>query len=300
MRTASYYVRKNAEGLQALIQRDTTVSRFSPQSQQQTTVRERHYPFRTVLWAKMADCPAAQVLVQAMELKESQLVKAVAAYNACAGNQVQYTQPIRASRVRFSVLALGHAAWAILPGLDGSKIVSSDKLPSGGVGLDFAPAFLNPKLTLHLQVLYFQQLFSSESVLASSPSLNGTDVQERVRLELNAIQIPALVRYTYPKGAVRPYFQVGPMLSLHTHAKAQRYFSYKTTTGATNTYADMIELRGYTLGLTAGAGVAVPVSQGAVLSLEVRGEGTDGISATAGRIPGKRGVSIVAGFTFGK
>ncbi|MCB2378135.1 PorT family protein [Hymenobacter sp. BT635] len=293
-----YFVRKGPAALQALVQRDTTVTRFNPQTQQPTTVRERQYPFRSVLWPLLADCPATQVGVKSMELKRSALVKIITEYNVCTGSPVRYAQPTRGSKVRLAAFVLGNNSQMDVERVQGKK-VTSDWTLGGGVGLDFAPAFLNPKLTMQLQLLYTQHSFIKEYLVPESQLMNGSEGRLTYDLVQNSIQIPATLRYTFPKGAVRPYFHAGPLFALYTKNTVQASLSFKNNAGAPQTDTYAIDMRSYAIGGTLGAGIAIPTQRGDV-TLEARGSLTDALSHEAGRISGKQDISVIAGFTFGK
>ncbi|TGE22255.1 hypothetical protein E5K00_18585 [Hymenobacter aquaticus] len=292
-----YYTRKGTEPLLPLVQRDTTVTRVNAQTGLPVTTKERQYPLRAVLWSQMADCPTAQVAVKSLELKESQLLKAVTAYNACQGGAATYARPARTSKTRFTALVLANRGQMDIERVGKDK-VQSGWSAGGGLGLDFAPAFFNPKLTLQLQLLYTQHSFTKEQAVSDAQLVTGTDGRINYSIVQNTIQIPVLLRYTYPKGPVRPYLQAGPLLSLFTKNSADAVLTYKTYAGVAKTENSSLEMRSYGIGGTIGVGVAIPTAVGD-FTLEARNDVTDALVHDDG-ISGKSGVSVVAGFTFGK
>lgn len=274
------------EPLRLLQQRDTVISQ---------NVRQRVYPFRNVLRGLMLDCPAVQAQLARTELLESQLVKVFTTYNSCVGVAPQLAVK-RSTKV--SVMLLGGVHRASLKHLPyGDEKMTSQFTPTFGAGIQFSPGRFNHKLSVLLQALYVQQKFDHSYQTPGEGLFLGEQVQRSVHVDLAAVHIPAMLRYTLPRGAVRPYVQVGALFALNMRAEG----STSTTTPRFNSVSTQeIEMRSTNYGLLlAGAGVLIPVGKAGGLQLEVRGQQLDNASKAYNTLSGTRGVSLLAGYSFG-
>lgn len=275
-----------AEPLRLLQQRDTVVSQ---------NVRQRVYPFRNVLRGLMLDCPAVQAPLARTELVESQLVKVFTTYNACVGAAPQYVVAKQPSRLNLGVLVGVHQASMVLLTYGNQKLSSSFK-PTLGLGLAWAPNSFSSKLSLHLQALYVRQEFDKQYQSPGEGIFSGENVQRSVRVHVSSVRVPGMLRYTLPKGRVRPYVQAGVMYALNYDRQgSQSWVAPRIGSVATQE----IELTNYSLGFLAGAGVSVPFGTAGALQVEVRADKMDDLSQTERTLGSARGLSVLAGYTFG-
>ncbi|ALD20268.1 outer membrane beta-barrel protein [Hymenobacter sp. DG25A] len=293
------YASKEDNVLQALVQRDTTVSRYNQATSQNSNVVERAYLFRNVLWSMMADCPSIQTTLPRIELKESQLIKAVHAYNVCAGSS-QYIESPQKTVIKYSILGGARTSTVYYaPRVDKAERMESQMMPTFGVGLALAPRSFNPKLTLHFQGFYVQQLFEKQFINNATDGIYaGEPTQREVHIKISSVRVPAILRYTFAKGFIRPYMQGGAMFSVNVGSEA--WSISNPVRNPDVKYRDEIEIRPYNFGALLGAGVSVPVGKWGSMDLEARADWLDNTSSTGRTVSNSKGLSVLAGFTFGK
>ncbi|GAB3235595.1 hypothetical protein GCM10027346_25460 [Hymenobacter seoulensis] len=289
-----YYAQKGIENaLLPLVQRDTTILQYNQQTRSQTKVQNRVYLFRNTLWSVMADCPKVQSTLTRTELTESQLMKVVSAYNECVGGQ-QSIAPTAKSKMNLQVFGGGFQA-KVNYNFDGERELSSSMRPTFGAGVQVHPSRFNYHLSLVGQALYVQQKY------ATAYTGNGTlgpGYKRTASIEFSSVRIPLLMRYSLTKSVIRPYIQAGPVFALNMGRDAYRTdhlerFSAEPT-------VTPIDLRSYGIGGTIGVGVAIPAGAAGYFNLEARADRFDNTSEETGVISGSTGLSLLAGFTFGK
>ncbi|SNR41194.1 porin family protein [Hymenobacter mucosus] len=290
-----FYYAQAAPGtaLLPLVQSDTTVVEYNQQTHAETKTRTRVYPFRNVLWTIMADCPAVQTTLTRTELAESQLVKVFSAYNVCKGGEQRVTQRPK-TRLRFAVLGGGYQADVDFNG-NIEKELHSSMRPSYGIGIQLHPGSFNQHLSIVAQAIYVEQEYSA--AYTGTGSL-GSGYERTLQVNLSSVRVPLLLRYSLTRGPVRPYIQGGGVFAVHTKHEGQetdyypRFSSQVTTTP--------LDLRAYGTGLTVGLGVLISTGQAGDINLEARLDSFDSTSQSSGLLSGARGLSLLAGYTFGK
>ncbi|SHI59629.1 Outer membrane protein beta-barrel domain-containing protein [Hymenobacter daecheongensis DSM 21074] len=290
-----FYARKGAEPLQALVQRDTTINTFDKYTRLQTSSRQRQYFYRNVLWSRMADCPAAQVMLPKVSLVQSELAKVGQAYNQCKGT-AQYAVTKPASRLRYSVMA-GVYQSAVLALDDAEENVAlSSTRPTFGAAVQILPGGFSPKLSLLFQAMFLQQVYDKAYNGKGMGFFAGTTVPRTIHLELTSVRLPLMLRYTFLNRTVQPYIQGGPVAVLNFNSNATRsdYNSVNKTT-----YTREVPIRSYGFGVMAGGGLAFALHQRHSVFVEVRADMFDNTSQARRSFSGMRGVSLMGGYTFG-
>ncbi|WP_185816887.1 porin family protein [Hymenobacter metallilatus] len=290
-----YYAQTaSAPLLQPLIQRDTIVLQINPQTQAENRVSTRVYPFRNVLWQLMADCPTVQTSLTRLELQEARLVKTVTAYNTCVGGP-QYVIRKQTNKVRVGVFAGVYRANVTYKDDKQYFDLTSDALPSFGLALHLKPASFNPHLSLLAELWFTRQKYSTtyDGVGPLGPGYERT-----LKVDIASIGVPLLLRYSLTKGIVRPYVQAGFVFKQNIKNEAEksdylpRFSSDRTTTA--------IDLKSYNIGGLFGVGVTIPTGSKGSINLEGRLDKLDSTSSAAGIISNSRGLSLLAGYTFGQ
>ncbi|WP_148103411.1 porin family protein [Hymenobacter rigui] len=290
-----YYAQTaSAPLLQPLVQRDTIVLQINPQTQAENKVSTRVYPFRNVLWQIMADCPTVQTSLTRLELQESRLVKTVTAYNTCVGGPQNVIRK-QTNKVRVSAFVGGYRANVTYKDDRQYFDLTSDVLPSFGVALNLKPASFNPHLSLLAELWFTQQKYTTtyDGVGPLGPGYERT-----LKVDIASVGLPLLLRYSLTKGIVRPYVQAGFVAKQNIKNKAEksdylpRFSSNRTITA--------IDLKSYNIGGLFGVGVTIPTGSKGSINLEGRLDKLDSTSSAAGIISNSRGLSVLAGYTFGQ
>ncbi|MBD2714747.1 hypothetical protein KBK19_06855 [Microvirga sp. STR05] len=294
-----YYAGRETTGpLQLLVQRDTTMMVYSKAVGREINTLERSYPFRSKLAMLMADCPKVQASIVNMELKEQRLLKLFSEYNACAGGSApQYVVAERRTKINFLVLGgIYQSKLTMRYDFSDTELKAARSSIFGG-GLIVHPSFFHHKLSAALEALYVKQTYEKTyQGLVTSGLLTGQMVPRYAVVNLTSIRLPLLMRYTILQGGVRPYIQAGAVVSFQTQGDAR----LETEIPRFGTDRREFSVRTTFFGGLLGAGISIPTGSVGSMQLEARAELYDGTSESVETLSGVRGISLLAGYTFGK
>ncbi|QIL75725.1 outer membrane beta-barrel protein [Hymenobacter sp. HDW8] len=290
-----FYVQSEAASVVELIQKDTIVSKSSPSGVQKVKVRS--YPFRNVLNTTLAGCPAVQAQLGRAELVESQLTKLVNSYNNCAtGAPAQVAAP-RAGRFKAGLL-VGAQRSAFTFNDEGEEKMSSTVGPLMGIGLDFAPARFNEKLSMRVEGLYSKQSTELQYTRPGSGPFLTQRAQRNLEVDVTSLHLVALLRYARATGAIRPFIQAGPQLAAHIKSNAVLTTTYDVASPPAPSSRE-IDLRPSNFGGVLGAGLLLPAGKVGTFQLEARLDMMDSLSES-GILSGATTTSVLVGYTIGK
>ncbi|MFD1188803.1 porin family protein [Pontibacter rugosus] len=215
--------------------------------------------------------------LQNIKINHSDLTRIITKYNACVAPEE--TVKTFTNRKDKAIITAGPVIMYATSTLDftgDAYITNADFGRSsnlgGGVFFNLVLPNLNEKLSLQTELLYIPQKFSAAT------SRNRVTVSEYYEFDLAYLKLPLQLRYTYPKGAVRPYANVGFVINYalkdtNTAVRSSSSTGFFSEGPALpyngfNRYAD---------GLIAGVGASVPINQKA-LAIELRYEKNSGVS----------------------
>lgn len=202
------YIEKDAKPLQALYQTDIKVYRNGlPYIQ----IRKNY--IGTLQWY-MADCSQIQKKIDHAKLDYLSLMKLVDAYNHCG----QERGSLRTKR-KFMVISAGAVG-----GLQISKMHSStegrglveyinyaqfgySRQPSGGVFIKTNFPWITTKVSLYVEAQYTKAHYYSNYVWTMPNAV--VNYREELSHTLSYLRLPVLLRYTFPRGRVKPFVQAG-------------------------------------------------------------------------------------------
>ena len=182
-----------------------------------TVMREGHRyeeeltPFRQTLAQALTGCAAAQVKLPALAYLESALRRVVQLYNACQGVQPsKRATNANALSVRIGVASGIHRSrFGFAEGVRST----TPTLPTytgftGGLTVGLVAPRLSRKISLELGAFYERQRYDVEY---TEPYSGGIVYERRsqAHFDITCLQIPLLLRYTYPRGAVQPLVEAG-------------------------------------------------------------------------------------------
>ncbi|MDO6390299.1 outer membrane beta-barrel protein [Pontibacter sp. BT731] len=253
-----------------------------------------------VLGSAFADCPAmSEERFRNVTFRHSGLTKIVNDYNECMDSN-QYVQPSRKTTVTlYPVLFYAKPALQMAGEHPYSKASFRTTGPGlgGGVGLEVANPAISEKLTLILELLYAPYHF--EGVIKDVNN-SGRTTQHDILLDLHYLKVPAQLRYTFPKGKLRPFANAGISYS---YAISTDRVETKNSTFHNTSYTEVSEampgsvFKQYMFGAQAGIGILYPMQNRALL-IETRYETTEGISNIRILSSNVKGFSIMAGYRF--
>ena len=220
-RTDHYYVATAAFPLTELVQRKVL--------REETRLLETQNTYRTTLAQALAGCPVAQAQLPALAFTARALATAVAAYNACQ-------QPAPAALVAPVAAPLGKAPprprFGVVLGarrttmhLHYPRTYSSldfspgpDSGPVGGLAFNLPLTALSRKLSLEAELLYESQQYRQTR---NDGNPGGGAGITSYRFAMSYLQLPLLVRYTFPTGRFRPLAEAGPVLGYAVRLTAE-------------------------------------------------------------------------------
>jgi hypothetical protein len=249
------------------------------------TLRRKTDEFRRTLAASMKDCYAVQPELTQVRLDHNSLIKVVRHYNECVGARpVVPVSAERRVRARLALVVGGQRSKLtyqpderVLVTFPINKELSIDGNPEPVVGLalQLSLAGLNRNLSGRVEALYESQAFRHQT---TRPGVfSGTTVSQEIRTQLTQLQLPVFLRYTLPKGLIRPYVQAGAIGSYFMKAACE---VRSKTSPATeySAWAPLLEPRRYEFGYGGSLGLTTARPEARNLALELRYLRSNGFS----------------------
>ncbi|WP_299758503.1 outer membrane beta-barrel protein [uncultured Pontibacter sp.] len=252
-----------------------------------TTGRKRRVTdktFVTALSSVASDCAAlSPAELKRVNLNHTSLTAAVFKYNQCVNPaSVSYAQEKKKGHISIAPVAAYFVSNLTTTGpyiLANREYDNSLSNFTGGISLNFTIPAINEKLSIQTDLLYTPYKFTSYQVEENG---SGRQTSSEVTFDLGYLKLPAQLRYTFPKGKIRPFINAGPVLAYAVKFKdkevIQSTFMSSSYTEEGPALPEYIGSRKYALGLTSGIGLSYPVN-GNALSIEARYEINDGFSA---------------------
>ncbi len=208
-RADHYYVATQAFPLTELVQRKVLL-------EEERRLQSQNI-YRNTLAQALANCPSAQALLPDLAFTPQALARAVAAYNACQrpaqAALVATPVPKARQRPRFGVvLGAKRTTMQLHYPLTYSALdfsLGPDSGPVGGLAFNLPLTALSSKLSLEAELLYENQQYSQTR---NDNNPNGGLGITNYRFDMSYVQLPLLVRYTFPTGRLRPLAEAGPVL----------------------------------------------------------------------------------------
>lgn len=291
-----FYLSKDEGALVELKQ--TTYNRKDPKSGKTVKMVDQHY--LGMLGSAFYDCSdLKQERLESVMLRASTLIKIANDYNQCMGSTQYIQEPKKTTVAILPVISYS------LPSLhfSGNHRYSRGDYQSTGLGLGggLAMHVANPsmseKLSFVLELLYASYRFEGE---IKDDYYTGRRTNYDLLFDLHYLKLPAQLRYTFPKGKVRPFVNVGASYSYAIHSKR---VENKFSTFHNTSYSDEGEalpgsaFKRHMFGAVAGAGILYPI-QNKTLFLETRYETMDGIAKILSLPSSIKSLSLQLGYSF--
>jgi hypothetical protein len=277
-RADHYYVATEAFPLTELVQRKVLL-------EQQRVLQEQNI-YRNTLAQALPGCPAAQAQLPALRFTARDLARTVLAYNQCFAPQpatpvaeVVTGQP-KGSKVQFGIIAGAQSTTMRVKyddqfSKDNTLEFGPKFTPVVGLSLNLPLTVLSRKLSLETELFYDGQHYDQTY---TKTTYGGGVYSSASRYTFNMVylRLPLLLRYTYPKGRVRPFLEAGPTLDYALKFRSEVVMSdpqgnpYPATEFFPNNVRHLQE------GLAGGAGVQFDYLQGRHAALLVRYEADNG------------------------
>lgn len=275
----NYYLSKDNGPLVELAQEVYYITDASTGQKRKVTDKK----FVTVLSSVFSDCnEVSQTQLKKVSYNASSLTSIVQAYNQCVapGSSV-YVQKKKKGAVTIAPV-FGYFTSSL-------KVTGSHRLVernydkstthfTGGVSFNFTIPSINEKLSIQTELLYFPQKFYSYHY---EKNQMGRTTTSEITFDQSYLKLPAQLRYTFPKGKIRPFINAGPVLAYAVKLKDNEVvhssFMSSSYTEEGPVFPDNESVRPYSMGLASGAGISY-LLKGKALSLEARYEINDGFS----------------------
>jgi Outer membrane protein beta-barrel domain len=266
-----FYLRMSGQPVQELEQSTQQVE------QKGTTYLRQTNQFRFTLAAAMRQCLALQPVINTTRYSTTGLTQLVQRYNTCIGSS--YSTPadkFRQSPVRLVVMAGGERSTfqfndaRSFPTAGTTRHLNGGIQPVVGIALAIQPTKVSEAFSARIEALYESQRYAATFD-------NAFGVSTQYRVGLTSVRFPILVRYTYPKGKLRPFVQAGYCFAYLSEAKNE--FRNQYTTGS-NEWQQLVAPRKLEQGIVGSVGLATARARQRNLALEVRYEYSDGFSDT--------------------
>jgi hypothetical protein len=250
-------------------------------------------------------CAEVQPLIEKARLEQSDMIKVVNKYNACiapAQVQVARTEDDVKTKVEKLIIVGGtytNATFSSSQSVD-DYATKGDITPSldvtGGIAFNITAAKLSNKLSLYTGVMYQQYRVEGKY---KKDYAGGSYYTYDYYLEAKHIKVPAMIRYTWPKGKFRAYInagaQAGFLLSADSNVKRYGKFGAQENNYEFDMMPDYREIE---LGFIGGLGIKTEAFGKRSLSLELRQEKNHGLSAGIGFIQKNNISSVLLGMAF--
>jgi hypothetical protein len=248
---------------------------------------EEQNPFRNTLALGLQGCPAVQSHLPRLPYKEKELRNVVAQYNACQG---------KATSLPTSAAPGSHALFGVMAGpvqqrlsYDGYPFLGQASFVTKHTGFVVGPTLhitsrRLPKLSVVASLFYETEKYDMEGIATLSETGGYAVYREfRTHYDLAYLRLPVMLRYTYPRGTVRPLVEVG-FSGAYALKRDNTYEERSYFTGRVSAPATLLEgdaFRRYQVGYSGGLGLSTQVS-GRAVALLGRAEVANGFSDIAG------------------
>ena len=175
--------------------------------------------FRTTLALALRGCAVAQSQLPTLTFDARSLIKVVLSYNKCQASLAAATPAAeirleaQRPRPRLGVLLGAKQTRFSFKGdyrIYDEHEVGPDTAPIVGIALSLPLTSFSRKLSLEVDLFYETQYYSQ--LFESQPFPNYKPASQ-VDFNLGYLRIPLLLRYTFPRGRVRPFVEAGPTLA---------------------------------------------------------------------------------------
>ncbi|MCA8831362.1 porin family protein [Hymenobacter pini] len=251
------------------------------------TVQRSLDEYKYTLAAGFRSCPSVQPSINTVRFDQAGLIRIVKRYNECTGGPS--VMPAATSRQN-------HVQLALVAGGEYSRLIMNDERvgysttttvnlagsiqPAFGIALQLRLVGLNKNLSTRIEALYEKQKYA---LFTTSPNASGNYSQYRGNM--SSIRVPLLLRYTYPKGLLRPFAQVGYSFSYLLTVNNEMRNIYPNTTfilDDSKWHPVIPATRTLEQGIIGGIGLSTARTGKRNISLEARYERSDGFNDGVG------------------
>ncbi|MDF7813468.1 hypothetical protein [Hymenobacter sp. YC55] len=246
------------------------------------TYQRKSDEFRYVLAAATKQCLVLQPSINSIRYGLNELASFVRRYNDCVGApSATPASKSHQNRVQLGFVVGGETSQLVLnenyPGKTITFRGNSAIQPVLGVAFNLRLIGFNRTLSARVETLYESQRYEPKY-------RNATGFGREYRAKLTGIRVPVLVCYTYPRGRIQPFLQVGYSFNHLLKADNEARNVYPPTTGTIPPapWTPVVESRRFEQGLVGGVGLTTARPDKRNVAASVRYERSDGFSDILG------------------
>lgn len=236
--------------------------------------------YKETLMRAFSNCPSiTKRQVDQVQLAHNPLSKITQQYNMCMGKEFFSKAPDKLTLSFGPTLGISSSTLKFTGQHDFSKSAFEESAPSlsTGLSLNISSPSLSEKLSIQLELLYTSNKFTSTY---TENGIGSSSYKYDTYFDLHYLKLPTQIRYTYPRGKVKPFANAGSMLgyAISHEGETTRTTSLGgTSQSSTSPALGENGIRAFTTGLTAGVGALYYIKSKPV-SIEARYERNAGMS----------------------
>jgi len=271
-----YYLRLQADGVVQELVTATSQSQLSGEADAQQANE-----YKRTLAAAMKACLVVQPQVNRMRYSQIDLIKVVTQYNNCVGGaSVAPASASRKNRVRLGVVAGVHSSQIRFANYARGSRFDMGSSPAVGLALQMSLTGVSRMLSTRVEALY-----------TSGQGAGQYDYRDAFgprhgeqRFKVSSVHLPVSLRYTFPRGTLRPFVQVG--YSFNFFLQVQDDYRERYTDGIfMDDYKSWKPItspaRAFETGINGGLGLTTARADARNLAVELRYARTSGFSENA-------------------
>ncbi|GAB3653989.1 hypothetical protein GCM10027594_27910 [Hymenobacter agri] len=236
--------------------------------------------YRSTLGTAFDACPTVRNKVVNLSFSRSGFIQLCQEYNACVGGRQTVSEVASSKKRSYFVLEAVAGAQASVLRFDGAVPMHDIDIKGGvqpvfGLALQQYVPVLSNRFGVRLELLYQRQRYNQEIYV---PTTYAYQAYEEVRVSLDQVRLPLLLKYQPLNGRFRPFVEVGASFGFALNNSNE--YRYRAQPSATySAWMPILESpRSIEEGILGGVGAALQLPNNRHLALELRVERTNGFS----------------------
>ncbi|MBX2957052.1 MAG: PorT family protein [Cyclobacteriaceae bacterium] len=230
----------------------------------------------------LLDCPDIQAKLQRTKLEEKDLVSLIKDYNTCKGKpSLMFKSKKPQVKALIGVIGGVNISEISFEAFSGFEYLTSDFdlsiSPMLGVSLNLLFPRVSERISLQTDIILLSSKYYNYTLIESLSSAE----RNYVTIELKQLKIPIGVRYTFPRRAFTPYFNLGVSSTLNLAGSDSEWVREVESNGVVNTTTNKaLVFSQNQFGIWGGLGVSKGIRKLNAF-VELRYEQTNGIVSSS-------------------
>jgi hypothetical protein len=223
----------------------------------------------------MADCPDIRKSIDKTQLEYKHLITLVTVYNQCGAEGLSFQTNRKFLLIKRGILAGGQYTTINFTSNSPDHVYltstnfKADIQPFFGMFINTTFPWITQKVSLQAEAQISKTAYYSDSERTMSDKI--AVMYNETTIDLIYLRLPLALRYTYPRGKVKPYFQAGAMFDFVLNKKVHILNEERwPQTVHTTEYSVLNTRKVHTYG-TIGGGIEYKLSPKLLFFAEIRG-----------------------------